>query len=274
MGHRGAQSVNPLHHITDTIAQTKPQTPIVPMTYETKYGIINTEDYDYERARDMGSKDPILELQTILQDPSQYPEALLEKICLNPEALHFVYEYPSKKGTAPADSIGKPILVNNKIPLLLQFDQAWGYDIYGDAELATSGCGPTVLSMAYCGLTGDTSMTPAKIGDLSEKAGYYTAEGTSWTMMSQGAKKLGLKSSQIKLGQNNFKKELDKGHIIVCSVKPGDFTQLGHFILIVGQTKDGLLMINDPNSLKRSSTLWTYDVVLPQVKAAWSVSKA
>ena len=250
------------------------KTPIIPMSYETKYGVIDTEDYDYERAQNMGSEDPILELQTILKNPENYPEHLLEKVATNPESLHFVYDYTQKKGSEPATTLGKPLLVNNNIPLLLQFDERWGYTIYGDRELATSGCGPTTLCMAYSGLTGKTDQTPASIAKLAQDAGYYTSEGSSGEIMSTGANKLGLSSKQIPVSKKNFKTELAKDRIIICSMRPGDFTYIGHFIILSDETADGLLVINDPNSLKRSQTLWTYDVVLPQIKAAWSIGKS
>ncbi len=261
-------------YVLDKLTVLEHKTPIIPMSYETQYGVIDTEDYDYERAKKMGSKDPILELQIILKNPENYPEHLLEKVATNPESLHFVYDYTEKKGSEPATKIGKPILVNNHIPLLLQFDEKWGYTIYGDKELATSGCGPTALCMAYSGLTGKTDQTPASIAKFSQDAGYYTPEGTSWEIMSKGANKLGLSSKQIPVSQKNIKAELAKGRLVVCSMKPGDFTRLGHFIVLTAETADGLLILNDSNSLQRSKTLWTYDVVVPQVKAAWSIGKS
>lgn len=33
------------------------------------------------------------------------------------------------------------------IPLLLQWDERWGYKNYGDNIMAINGCGPTCLSM-------------------------------------------------------------------------------------------------------------------------------
>lgn len=45
-------------------------------------------------------------------------------------------------------------------------------------------------------------------------------------------------------------------------MRPGDFTTIGHFILLTG-VEDGKIKVNDPNSKIRSSKLWDYDVIAP-----------
>ena len=39
------------------------------------------------------------------------------------------------------------------MPLLLQWDERWGYRYYGDQMMAINGCGPTCLSMVVSYLT-------------------------------------------------------------------------------------------------------------------------
>ena len=63
-------------------------------------------------------------------------------------------------------------------------------------------------------------------------------------------------------------KYLNKGQPIICSVGPGDFTTEGHFILLEG-IKDEKIIINDPNSLKRSNKLWKYEDIESQIKNLW-----
>ena len=55
-------------------------------------------------------------------------------------------------------------------------------------------------------------------------------------------------------------------------MKPGDFTETGHFIVLRGITQDGKLLVNDPNNISRSEKEWDMDTVLKQIKAAWSYS--
>ena len=52
---------------------------------------------------------------------------LLDK---NPETWEFVKNYSKMKDASPADTIGE--VAAGEIPLLLQWDERWGYSVYGD----------------------------------------------------------------------------------------------------------------------------------------------
>lgn len=84
-------------------------------------------------------------VRTILDHADQYPDDLLELLANNEETADFVLDYPQKKDLAPAESIGE---LTGGIPLLLQWDERWGYTVYGDNLIAINGCGPTALAMA------------------------------------------------------------------------------------------------------------------------------
>ncbi len=49
------------------------------------------------------------------------------------------------KDASPADTIGE--VAAGEIPLLLQWDERWGYSVYGDNMIAVNGCGPTAVAM-------------------------------------------------------------------------------------------------------------------------------
>ncbi len=66
---------------------------------------------------------------------------------------------------------------------------------------------------------------------------------------------------------------LKKGNPIICSMGPGDFTTAGHFIVLVG-VEEGKIKVNDPNSKERSSKLWDYETLEPQIKNLWVFEKA
>lgn len=108
-----------------------------------------------------------------MNHPEDYPEEILNILLKNPETLGFVLDYPKKHDAAPADSVGK--IKSGTIPHLLQWDDRWGYETYGDGLLAGTGCGETCLSMVITGLTGDFSVTPLTIAAYAEKNGYYVA---------------------------------------------------------------------------------------------------
>ena len=90
--------------------------------------------------------------------------------------------------------------------------------------------------------------------------------------MEQGCQAFGLKASTIALNKNTMIEQLNQGHPIICSVRPGDFTGGGHFIVIT-KTVDGNFYVNDPNSKENSKRTWTYETLAPQIKALWAYSK-
>ena len=65
--------------------------------------------------------------------------------------------------------------------------------------------------------------------------------------------------------------QLNQGNPIICSVKPGDFTTTGHF-LVITKTIDGEFYLNDPNNKENSQRSWTYERLASQIKAMWSYS--
>ena len=121
-------------------------------------------------------------------------------------------------------------------------------------------------------MTGQEKWTPDVVARFSEKAGYYTpGAGTSWSLMSEGAERLGVSSREISLSESGMRAELDSGHVMICSVGPGDFTTEGHYILIWGYDSSGFL-IHDPNSRIRSDEAWNFERLAPQIKNLWSIS--
>ena len=219
----------------------------------------------------MAEKDP--KARPVVQNPEQYPERLLESLGRNPELLDFTLDYPKKKGTFSKRIDLTDQYQNDQIPLLMQWDEKWGYAPYGDGIIGLDGCGPTSLSMVVIGLTGDTSKNPKAIADFSQKHGYLDekSDSTLWTLMSEGAGKLGLNSREIPLSRDRMTKELSEGHPIICCMGPGDFTTQGHF-LVISRVQDGAFVVRDPNSKERSRETWSYDRLKPQIRNLWAFS--
>ena len=206
----------------------------------------------------------------ILQDTSgTWPESLQALLERHPDALEFVEGYPDHKDDAPAETIGD--VVQGQFPLLLQWDARWGYVRYGDDLLAVTGCGPTCLAMAAAGLTGDNAITPAAVAEQAQRDGYWVDGVTSWGLMTDGCRAWGLVSEELPLTETAVTGALDEERPIICSVRPGDFTTTGHFILLAGLEEEGLL-VNDPNSPQNSDRLWTYDELEPQIRNLWAFS--
>ena len=69
-----------------------------------------------------------------------------------------------------------------------------------------------------------------------------------------------------------MKDALDAGGLIVCSMRPGDFTTVGHFIVIRGYD-DGGFYVNDPNRRSNSGRQWDFDTLYPQIRNLWVLRK-
>lgn len=159
-----------------------------------------------------------------------------------------------------------------ELPYLYQRDRTWADESYAGGTIADNGCGPTCLAMAAIALTGRTDLSPRDVAAFSEQHG-FTADGmTSWSLMSDGAAMLGLRSRELPANASAIAEALAAGHPIICSMGPGDFTTTGHFIVLAGIADDGSLEIRDPNSPLRSMATWDIQRVLDQCKNLWELS--
>lgn len=198
---------------------------------------------------------------------SEYPQSLIRLYENNRETKDFVFEYPMRRNEeTDMDLSGTD---TSEVPLLIQWDQRWGYKNYGDDMMGLTGCGPTCLSMVYIYLTGDTSFNPYKAAEFSERNGYYSrGTGTRWTMMTEGGRTLGLDVTEIPKDRQRIYDNLDVGNPIIASVGPGHFTSSGHFIVLTGRSGDEIY-INDPNSIRNSSKSWNYDEIEGEFANLW-----
>lgn len=233
---------------------------IIPEGYEKIYKQLKPLLEDYPQSED------------IVMNLSQYPVNILNLFVNNQETLSFVLNYPKHKNdSASSGEISEEEVANGQIPDLKQWDGRWGYVKYGSDILAISGCGPTCMSMVYSGLLKNTSMSPSDMAEYCTDKNYYSKDtGTSWTMMSEGAKDLGLNAEKITI--NSIKAALEAGKPVICSMGPGDFTEQGHFIVLTGIDSKGKIILNDPNSISRSEKHWNLNKIQAQAKAAWSYS--
>lgn len=207
----------------------------------------------------------------IVENAEKYPEKLLINLANNPEMIAFVADYKGNtKDYDKAELTEKEL--QEEYPLFLQWDKRWGYLAYGDdSNVAISGCGPTTLAMAVVALTGNEEATPATIAKFAMQEGYYmSGTGTMWSLMTEGAAAYGVRSEQINISQIEIKQHLDQGDIVICSVRQGDFTTGGHFILLYDYDDEGF-SINDPFSLYRSGQKWDYGKIRSQIKAVWAL---
>lgn len=198
-----------------------------------------------------------------------YPENVTELLDKNPETIGFVDHYREKKDQLPADTIGDD-LIPGEIPLLLQWDERWGYAPYGSSIVAVSGCGPTCMAMVAAGLNQDPSITPAKTAEYGTANDYLDEENnTYWAFMEEACANWNLRFESVEVDEAQVAAQLLAGHPIICSVGPGDFTRNGHFIVLTGY-ENGNLTVNDPFSQANSERTWTFAEIQDQIKAMWA----
>ncbi len=204
----------------------------------------------------------------ILENKSKYPSDLLQAVCRNPEIVDFAVGYLTTDGSVNGEITENDLSSN--VPLFIQWDTRWGYVPYGDNVIGLSGCGPTCLSMVAVAMTGNLKYSPDYIANFAARHGYYEeSTGTSWALFNEGCKEFDLISKELPLNYNSMTEVLDEEKPIICSLNPGDFTAVGHFIVIKGTDENGDFIINDPNSRTRSAKVWSYEELEWQIRNMW-----
>ena len=201
-----------------------------------------------------------------------WPEKLIELLERNPETKEFVLNYPLKKDLNPEINLDE-YKNSESVPLLLQWDERWGYNEYAGDLMGLSGCGPTCLSMVCVYLLRDTACTPEYVAAFAEENGYsVSGNGSAWSLIFDGGELLGLDVTEIPLVENRIIQNLEVGNPIICIMGPGDFTTTGHFIVMT-EYVDGKIRINDPNSIERSNQLWELSHIKHQIRNLWVCRK-
>lgn len=205
--------------------------------------------------------------KTINENRTLYPETMLEVLENNPELLDFVANYPDAEPVVTGGLTKKE--TKEDYPLFLQWDARWGYAPYGDDNIGLSGCAPACLSMVIFSLTRNEEATPDAVAAFSTENGYYVeGTGTAWALMTDAAARYGVSAEELSLDEGLMKSRLDSGHMIICSMGPGDFTTTGHFIVLYGYNEEGFL-VNDPFSRRRSSKVWDFETIRYQIRNMW-----
>jgi len=181
--------------------------------------------------------------------------------------------FSNNAGNSTGES-GAGDIINN-FPYYNQGDPNWGKKGYGPGTIASSGCGPT--SMAMVMKSYGTNVTPVDTVQYSLDHGFRTKnQGTAWGYFANIAKSNGLTAEQYDGGQRGIevtKAKLASNIPVIGSMRPGDFTKGGHFVVFSGIDQDGTIRVNDPSSRERSVKKWDAQRALSQAKQFWAISK-
>lgn len=194
-------------------------------------------------------------LASIAATADRYADTGLLELALSvPEAIDFVAAYPDAEKTA--QPYGDTV-TQGKAPQLWCWDARWGSVDYAGRALAITGSGPTALSMAYMGLTGNNDKSPADLAQQASEANAATGDSAmAASFLESSAEGLGLSYRGYTSNADNLSQALDAGTYVLLETKAGSITSTAHWILLVSENEDGSITVYDPTSPDVSAHPW------------------
>lgn len=189
---------------------------------------------------------------------------------LEPTAEDKLLKAPVAPGYSFAFSTPRSQWQASAMPHIYQIDPAWSELPYAGGTIRENACGPTCLTMVYIFKTGRTDKTPVDICALAEAGNYAPTGATEWSFMTGGAWQLGLNGTQLYNDRDSMTQALRSGAPIIAAVRPGTFTNVGHYIVLYGIDDADQIGVYDPNSASRSARRWGVVEVLNEVEAMWA----
>ncbi|MGO5415335.1 C39 family peptidase [Collinsella sp. LCP19S3_C6] len=189
---------------------------------------------------------------------------------LEPTAEEKLLKAPVAPGYSFAFSTPRSQWSAGTMPHIYQIDPAWSELPYAGGTIRQNGCGPTCLTMIYIFKTGRTDMTPVDMCALSEAGNYAPTGATEWSFMTSGAAQLGLNGTQLYNDRDSMAQALRSGAPVIAVVRPGMFTNVGHYIVLYGIDDADQIGVYDPNSPSRSARRWGIVEVLNEIETMWA----
>lgn len=189
---------------------------------------------------------------------------------IEPDAEFKLIDAPVEPGITFAFSTPRSQWRAGEVPHIYQMDPLWAEKPYAGGTIRKNACGPTCLDMVYVYKTGKTDMTPVEMCALAEQGDYAPTGATEWSFMLYGAASLGLDATQLQIDRDDLESSLKAGDIVIASVRPGTFTNVGHYIVLHGIDDAGQVTVYDPNSQARSLRKWGIVEILDETNALWA----
>jgi hypothetical protein len=202
---------------------------------------------------------------------ADYPAWLLRELDMEAENASFILNYPMHYGIVHAvDMSGTDA---TQLPMLIQWDDRWGYNDYAGEILGISGAAPTCMSMVAYYLTGDVSATPAYFATYATNNGHTLERGgTDPSLFTQGAVQYGLKVTEVPNVKGAVEQYLKAGIPVVVQVTKGAFTDTGSYIVLYGMDGENILL-RDPNSIDNSEASHSWDSIVSCGLTYWAIQK-
>lgn len=143
-----------------------------------------------------------------------------------------------------------------------QLDERYASKPYGTDNIGGYACGPTSMSIVVSSLTGDI-VDPVEMSKWAYQNGYWCSKSGSYrTLIPGAAKAWGLPVEGCPASEpQRILDALSSGKLVVVIMTKGHFTRSGHFIVLRG-VQDGMILVADPASYKRSEKLWELSLIL------------
>ncbi|MBX8938197.1 C39 family peptidase [Enterococcus hulanensis] len=162
--------------------------------------------------------------------------------------------------------------------LALQTDPRWADKAYGSGsnqnDLATNGCAITSLAMILS-YQEKRTVYPTEILEWSGDRYYESGQGTAWSIFPAFAQNYGLTMQDLGKDQAQIQQHLNQNQPIVISVNPGEFTDVGHIMVIKKDLQSDQLIVYDPNDnsdKEHYMQKYSLDQLMPQLANAWVYS--
>ncbi|MBO0451224.1 MULTISPECIES: C39 family peptidase [Enterococcus] len=160
-------------------------------------------------------------------------------------------------------------------PLLLQTDSRWANKAYGSGsdqnDLATNGCAITSLAMILS-YQEKRTVYPTEILEWSSNRYYEAGQGTAWSIFPAFAQNYGLSLQNLGKDQGQIQQHINQNQPLVISVNPGEFTDVGHIMVIKKDLQSDQLIVYDPNDSpdkEHYKQKYSLDQLMPQLANAW-----
>lgn len=148
------------------------------------------------------------------------------------------------------------------------------------STMAIGGCGPTALSEAASMVGyGPADMSPIGIARFAKNNGYIEQGGSSSKLFTEGASRLGMRSTKI--GADGIINSINRGNPVIITGRsnsgfgPGlgsPFTPAGHVVTASGYDSHGNILINDPMSGRKRA--YSKEQVASGMTNAWSIGRS
>lgn len=141
-----------------------------------------------------------------------------------------------------------------RIPRLLQTDyQETICVIRGEPKsVMSSGCGATCVSAVGQYLTGRSELGPDQLFEWAYDNGYYFGDGLGHECLVEMAGLFGLEAIWVKNDSDRVRFSIRNGCPVIAHMGRGAFSSTsGHYIVLIGETDQGLILVYDPYKPER-----------------------